>query len=188
MKSQRNIGRFEVAKFDRGVISFALSLTLVLFRPAFAQAEETALTGLVVSIIDGDTIDLLVNRRQIRVRLADIDTPERGQPWYQKAKLALGRKVFGETVTALSSSQDRYGREIAQLMFDDRHINSEMVAEGMAWVYRKYSSNPLLLALEEKARLERLGLWSVDHQIPPWDWRRKPRSPVSGSPRVDVCG
>jgi len=54
------------------------------------------LTGTVVGITDGDTITVLVAERPIKVRLAEIDTPERGQPWATKAKQALSDRVFRE--------------------------------------------------------------------------------------------
>ena len=66
-------------------------------------AEE--LSGTVEGITDGDTLTLLVNDpgfpgrkggstwRSVKIRLAEIDTPEKGQPWGNKARKALAKKV-----------------------------------------------------------------------------------------------
>ncbi len=66
-------------------------LLLVLLLPGITLAES--LSGRVVGITDGDTLTLLVNRTQYKVRLTEIDTPEKGQPWGSRATQALGEKV-----------------------------------------------------------------------------------------------
>jgi endonuclease YncB( thermonuclease family) len=60
---------------------------------AFAD-NQVVMTGRVVGITDGDTLTLLVDRTQHKIRLAQIDTPERGQPWAARASQALADKVF----------------------------------------------------------------------------------------------
>src|SRR5215475_8083042 len=103
-----------------------------------ATAAAEGLPGKVVGITDGDTITVMVDRRPIKVRLAEIDTPERGQPWANRAKQALSDKVFGQVVQLQVVDTDRYGRTVARVYRDGRDINREMVREGNAWVYRKY--------------------------------------------------
>nr|WP_235661079.1 thermonuclease family protein [Candidatus Hamiltonella defensa] len=81
---------------------------------AFSWAED--ITGRVVSVHDGDTLILLTpEQKQIKIRLAEIDTPEIGQPYGNKAKKALSDLVFDQTLTARSNKKDRYGRVLAQL-------------------------------------------------------------------------
>jgi endonuclease YncB( thermonuclease family) len=50
-----------------------------------------------------------------------------------------------------------------------------MVAEGHAWVYRKYMVDESLLDDEAAARREGIGIWSLPEaqRMPPWEWRRK---------------
>lgn len=50
-----------------------------------AWADVTA-EGLVVSVHDGDTLTVLVGKQQIKVRLAEIDAPELGQPYGQRSR------------------------------------------------------------------------------------------------------
>ncbi len=70
----------------------ATLVALALCIPLTAMGKT--LTGRVVGVTDGDTITVLVAERPIKVRLAEIDTPERGQPWATRAKQALSDKVF----------------------------------------------------------------------------------------------
>lgn len=142
------------------------------------SAHAATLTGTVVAITDGDTLKLLTpDKVQHKVRLSDIDTPERGQPYGKKARQALADKVFRKQVAVETNKTDRYGRIIGRVYLGDRDINAEMVADGMAWVYRKYSRDTRLLELERQAREQGRGLWSLqpDQRIPPWEWRSQKR-------------
>ncbi len=76
--------------------------------------------------------------RTIKVRLAEIDTPERGQPWASRAKQALSDKVYREQAEVRVVDTDRYGRTVGHVWIGGRHINREMIREGHAWVYRTY--------------------------------------------------
>ncbi len=116
---------------------------LFLILPLSAEAET--LTGKVVGVTDGDTITILVAERTIKVRLAEIDTPERGQPWASRAKQALSDKVYRGQAEVRIVDTDRYGRTVGHVWVGDRHINREMVREGHAWVYRKYLDDKTLL-------------------------------------------
>ena len=135
----------------------------------------------VVGIADGDTVTLLVEKAgrpsQTRLRLTEIDTPERGQPWGTRARQALADKVFRQQVRVLSEGEDRYGRLLGKIYLDGRDINREMVREGHAWAYRQYLSDESLLDDERRARQAGAGLWSLPQaqHVPPWQWRRGTR-------------
>jgi endonuclease YncB( thermonuclease family) len=140
---------------------------LLLLLCASAYAEGTTLTGRVVGIMDGDTLTLLVDRTQHKIRLAQIDTPERAQPWGTRARQALSDKVFQKDVRVLVSERDRYGRLIGEIWLGDRDVIRELVREGYAWAYRDYLNDQTLLADEAHAKKEGLGLWSDPNPIPP---------------------
>ena len=146
-------------------------------------AHGSCVQGTIVGIADGDTVTLLVDeaggKRQRRVRLTDIDTPERAQPWGSRARQALADKVFRRAVRVASGGEDRYGRLLGRIYLGGRDINREMVREGHAWVYRRYSSDHSLLQDEDAARTRRVGLWSLPdaERVPPWEWRRGARKP-----------
>lgn len=150
---------------------------LALLAASLAAAAET-LTGKVVSIADGDTVTVLVDRERVKVRLAEIDAPERGQPWGKRAKQALTQKIAGHVVQVETKFNDRYGRRVGHVRYSGRDINRELVREGHAWVYRQWMRDETLLDDEAHARAARAGLWglSPDERTPPWEWRAAERS------------
>ena len=169
---------------------------------AWADPCETVycIDALVVGIADGDTVTVLGDfsgmREQKRLRLTEIDTPERGQPWSSRARQALADKVYQRQVRIASEGEDRYGRLLGRIYLGDRDINREMIREGHAWVYRQYSSDIMLLEEERLAREQGSGLWSLSdaERVPPWEWRRGGHRPVKagvGSAPADAsfeCG
>jgi endonuclease YncB( thermonuclease family) len=149
--------------------------TVALAGTVSPQTVVETLEGRVVSIADGDTLTLLVDRSEHRIRLSEIDTPERGQDWSRRAREALTEKVGGEHVRVEVETVDRYGRSVGKIWLDSRDINREMVSEGHAWVYRKYLRDPTLLQDEAGARNAAVGLWTLPDPVPPWEWRRETR-------------
>ena len=132
----------------------------------------------VIGITDGDTVKVLTKENELlKIRLAEIDTPERKQPWGTRAKQALAEIVMGKIVEVKPVTVDRYGRTVAHLYLGKLSINKEMVRTGNAWVYRKYVTDSLLLDLEAIAKEHKKGLWGLDESqiAPPWEWRRKNR-------------
>jgi len=130
--------------------------------------------GKVVSIADGDTLTLLIDNIQYRIRLAEIDTPEKKQPYGTKARQALSKLVFGEEIKVNVQTTDRYGRSVARVYADDVDVCAELVRQGMAWVYRKYVKDESLFDMEQEAQNASRGLWSLpeSQRVPPWEWRR----------------
>lgn len=90
-------------------MSVALSLVLLPIAVAFAE-----FSGQVVSILDGDTIEVLHNHRAERIRLNGIDCPEKGQAFGKRARQAISELVFGKNVMLQTHSKDKYGRTIAE--------------------------------------------------------------------------
>lgn len=155
-----------------------LSRRLVLIAATWCLlgAAHADLSGKVIGVLDGDTIDVLVDRKPVRVRLAQIDAPESRAEFGTRAKQALSKAVYGKVVTVKSSGSDRYGRTIGTVLADGQDINRLMVGQGMAWVYRQYSTDRALLDLEAAARKGRVGLWADPNPVPPWEWRAQKRT------------
>ena len=65
----------------------------------------------------------MASAKTLRIRLADIDTPELDQPWGEEAKAALSGWVQGERGRTDIVHTDRYGRPVATVWFDDKNIN-----------------------------------------------------------------
>lgn len=144
-------------------------------RKSSPHSSSNTLVGKVVSIADGDTLTMLVNNAQYKIRLAEIDTPEKRQPYGTKAKQALSEMVFGKEIRVEVQTVDRYGRSVARVYVDDLDVCAELVRHGLAWVYRKYAKDESLYDVEQDARKARRGLWSLpeNQRVPPWEWRRK---------------
>ena len=109
----------------------------------------------------------MVEHTQIKVRLVEIDAPEKSQTFGNRFKQALAAMVFGKVV----QGKDRYKRTLGRVLVDGVDANAEMVRQGYAWVYLKYSQNPILLELEQEARDGKRGLWLDSEPVPPWEWR-----------------
>lgn len=158
----------------------AIALLLAAAGPAHAD-----FSGKVIAVLDGDTIDVLVNQRPVRVRLAQIDAPEKRQPWGSKSKEALSTLVFGKTVTVVGADTDRYGRTLGTVyvegsfpgVVDAGYVNANayMVQAGMAWAYRQYLLSRALLDTEAQARKKKRGLWADPSPVAPWEWRAAAR-------------
>jgi len=151
---------------------------------------QGVIEGRVVAIYDGDTIAVLVDARTVKVRLVGIDTPERGQPWADRARQALTARVFRKEVRINAVATDRYGRTLGEVYADNVCVGCELVRDGHAWVYRRYSDDPVLIGLEADAREARRGLWGLpeSERVPPWEWRRSARRVRGGAMRAPAVG
>ena len=141
------------------------------------SAPAYDLSGRVVKVTDGDTITILdANQAQHKVRLYGIDTPEYKQPYSRSATKALAGWVEGEGVGVDVKDTDSYGRTVGVVYKGNVNVNLQMVKSGYAWWYKKYApfDDDLRMA-EERARIDKLGLWAEPNPIPPWEWRRANR-------------
>lgn len=131
---------------------------------------------LVISILDGDTIKVLDNQNnQLKVRLANIDAPEKKQPYGMKSKQMLSDLIGNKKVNLDCPKKDRYKRLICSITINDYDVNKHMIANGGAWVYRTYYKGEDYLIVEALANANGLGLWKTSEYkvIPPWEWRRQ---------------
>ena len=163
------------AMMKKGQLFISLLVALCLFTLLPAYGEEV-LRGSVLNVVDGDTLDVQVGPDKHRIRLAEIDAPERNQPWGDKAKQALASKVLKHAVRVVVTDTDRYGRRVGKIFLGQTDINRSMVSEGHAWVYRQYSQDESLIEIETAAREAGFGLWNRNDTVPPWDWRKGKRS------------
>ncbi|RZL50600.1 MAG: thermonuclease family protein [Pedobacter sp.] len=155
-------------------ISFSCNQNTVL-QPTLIGFEYQTFTAKVIRIIDGDTMEVLYEETPVKIRLAHIDCPEkRGkQPFGNNAKIALSDLCFGQQVTVYGEKYDRYKRLIAVIVNEQKqNINQEMVKQGMAWHFKRYSTDVLYDQLELEARKNKIGLWQDEKPIAPWNWRK----------------
>ncbi len=153
--------------------SIILGAALGLASGADAAGE---LVGQVVSVHDGDTLTVLVDRRQVKVRLAEIDAPELGQPFGTRSRQSLGDLCARKQAVVADRGLDRYGRTLARVTCGGIDANAEQVRRGWAWVFIRYApKDSPLYRLEAKAKRDKRGLWADDEPVPPWEWRRMRR-------------
>jgi micrococcal nuclease len=147
-----------------------------------ALVFQQDLQGKVIGVLDGDTVEVLdENRLTHRIRMAEIDAPEKSQAFGNQAKIALSNKIMGQTVAITSKGKDRYGRTIGLVRLHMRDINLEMVEDGYAWWYKQYGHDPRFAAAEARARRNKDGLWIDPYPVAPWEFRHKPSSSSSKS-------
>jgi len=143
-----------------------------------AAANWRGIEGKVVKVTDGDTITILTAEgKQERIRLTDIDAPEKGQNFSEKSRQHLAGLVAGKTVTARyqeNRREDIYGRILGMVYVEGVNANEEMVAAGLAWVYRG-SRNSKMRQLQDEARRKGLNIWSEKKPVDPYDYRRQRR-------------
>lgn len=137
------------------------------------QNEGTNLiTGKVISVADGDTITiLLADNTEQKVRLNQIDAPEKGQDFGKASKKSLSDLVYKKDVSIKKVDTDKYGRLVGTVFLDGKDINLEQVKNGMAWVYTEYATDQNYFDEEKKAKDSRSGLWDNPTAVAPWDFR-----------------
>lgn len=151
--------------------------------PVAAQsARQYALTGKVVQVSDGDTINLLVEKTQHRIRLASIDAPETshgsdrpGQPFGEASRKNLAGYVAGKTLTLNCYEKDHYGRDVCDVPANGTTANRLQVQDGMAWANQqakgKFLRDKALIGVQSDAQKNKLGLWAEPGAVAPWEWR-----------------
>ena len=172
----------------RKKISVSLLTTFIFLLTAFQSANASGipytfnqkiLQGKVIRVLDGDTIEIktlpakiVVYEVPIRVRLINIDAPEKKQPFGRWSTSQLKTLVAGKQVTVSYSHKDRYGRIIGHVFTTNGTDASRfMVQSGAAWVYERYNVDESLPALQREAQEQKRDLWADANPVPPWEWR-----------------
>jgi endonuclease YncB( thermonuclease family) len=151
-------------------LRFALVAICGLYLPA---AQAATFSGKVVSIADGDTLTVLTaSKQQHRIRLAEIDAPEKHQPFGTKSKQSLSDLCFGKEAEVFPRVKTGDQRIVARVKCAGVDANAEQVNRGMAWVYRRYAKDHDLYVLEHGAKVGKRGLWADSSPTPPWQWRK----------------
>ena len=138
------------------------------------QAMAYEITGKVISVADGDTLTILdETRTRHKIRLADIDAPESGQPYGNQAKQRLRALTGDKQARADCREKDKYQRNVCTVYVGDVDVNADLVTGGYAWVYERYNNRDDLPLMQKAAKQQGRGLWSLPEAqiIRPSDWR-----------------
>lgn len=128
----------------------------------------------IVGVKDGDTVVVLIDGKEQVVRLAHIDCPEKRQPFGTKSKQFVSDKCFSQPVVLIHNNKyDRNKRLIAEIQLNDGTVlNQELVKNGLAWHFKKFSADKHYAQLETEARTKKIGLWGDKDPVAPWEWRK----------------
>jgi micrococcal nuclease len=120
----------------------------------FSYSLAFPFSGPVVSVLDGDNIEVLNGHHADRISLSGIDCPEKGQAFGNRAKQAASALVFGKDTILQTHDLDKYKRTIGDVILPDgTHVNYALVKDGWCWWYRKHvPGDHALKALEKKPR------------------------------------
>ena len=133
----------------------------------------------VVGISDGDTLtdrcDTPTGVESIKVRLAEIDAPEKAQPFGNRSKQHLSDLCFQKQAVVRPHTKDRYGRTVDHVACDGTDAGTGQVRAGMAWVFDRYVVDRGLYLLQDEARIAARGLWADTEPVAQWDWRAQSR-------------
>lgn len=150
-------------------------MSSILLLTALILAEPQSLAGKVVAITDGDTVKILVDEKQVVIRLEGIDAPERKQPFGTKSREHLAELCHEKEARVVVTGKDRYQRTLGTVYVGELNCNEEMVKNGLAWHYKRFSKDAELAKIEVEAREAKRGLWVDKEPVPPWEWRSKRR-------------
>lgn len=140
--------------------------------PLHINPFQSFFKGNVIRVLDGDTIEVLQENKPVRVRLANIDAPEKRQAFGRWSTNQLKGLVAAQPVTVTYTQSDRYGRIIGRVFTTNGiEVNRFMVKSGAAWVYERYNTDKALPAMQREAQTQKRGLWADSQPVPPWEWR-----------------
>lgn len=152
-------------------INIVLACSLLCCNSTVTEEPGSVIHGKVIAVKNGDTIEILYDRKALRFRLAHIDCPEirKSQPFGRAATQKASDLCFGQEVRVLHEGKfDRYGSLIAEIInAENQNVNKEMMRAGLAWHYVKYSSDNDYVNLEIGARKNKMGIWAEDNPTPP---------------------
>jgi len=121
---------------------------------------------------DGDTVKIKDAGKVYKLRITDIDAPERNQAYGLKSRRALINFCKNTSVQVQLLGTDKYGRKLGKLDCNNQDVSFYMLENGDAWFYEQYSSDSALELAELEAREKKRGLWQSQHPTPPWIWRK----------------
>ena len=156
------------ASFDRTRSEKSRDVNL---KGALMLATVIAAALVLVNASDGDTMVVRDGSVKTVLRLAEIDAPERTQPYSQVSRRNLVALCKDKPIEFQSVNVDRFGRTVAMVTCDGVVVNWRQVQDGLAWCFHKYLTQPAAcLPLEREARDARRGLWRDAEPVAPWEF------------------
>lgn len=147
------------------------------------SASADMLEGIVVGVSDGDTLTVLSqDKQQSKIRLAQIDAPEKNQDYGQVSKQSLSDMTYKKQAVIEYKEKDKYGRVVGKVLVDGVDVNLEQVKKGLAWVYRQYADDQAYYVAEDSAKAQKINIWSMLNPVAPWDFRHGKATDITPAP------
>ena len=145
-------------------------LPLLLLLLGAGAASAVPIDGMVVRVVDGDTIYVQLADRVEKIRYIGVNTPEihhptRGEEPGGRAAAAVNRRLVGGRHVRLEldvRTRDRYGRLLAYVWVGETMVNAELVRQGYAQVMTvppNVRYQDLFVSLQRESRDAGRGLW-----------------------------
>lgn len=148
-------------------IYFLLVALIILIFLSFKAHAAPAITY----YYDGDTVKIVDNLTEYKLRITDIDAPERNQTYGKKSRRALRQLCENTSVQVIIKGVDKYQRQLGELICNQQDVSAYMLNNGHAWFNKRYSNKTDLSQAEQYARIKKLGLWQDEKPMAPWVWR-----------------
>lgn len=130
--------------------------------PGPATTTPGRTSGTVTWITDGDTVDVDTSDDVLTVRLSGINAPDQGECFYDQALDHLVETLKGKRVTLEIAGTDQFDRTLAHVLAGERHVNLDMVVDGLALASPSGDDRhgAAVIEAEEQAFTSRNGLWA----------------------------
>jgi endonuclease YncB( thermonuclease family) len=155
-----------------------------LFALVVLNAQAESFEAKVLAVMDGDTVFVKSGPFKAKLRLVNIDAPEKNQPFGKESQESLQSLIGGKVIHVESKALDKFGRTIALVNIGDINVNEEQVRRGMAWAYSRSREGRTYARLQSEAQQAKRGLWQQANPQSPAQWRKlHPSEPSKHTPQ-----
>lgn len=135
-------------------------------------AQADTFDASVIAVMDGDTVYAQSGGFKAKIRLLNIDAPEKDQAYGKQSTESLRSLIGGKVVKVESRAVDKFGRTLALVSVNGMDVNQEQVKRGMAWAYSRSREGKIYVGLQSEAQLAKRGLWREANPQQPAQWRK----------------
>lgn len=158
----------------------------------YTRLQESNSTFKVTRIVDGDTIEIEYFGALEKVRLIGIDTPEKGECYFDEASDELSNLILDKSVTLAkdgkSDDVDKYDRLLRYIELDGSDINAKMIELGAAYAYLDYpfDRSEEYTNIEDEAESSEVALWNPETCKVVAEVEDEPQETSSAAPSLDL--
>ena len=148
----------------KSYIFFLLVITFILLGYLLSytgKVVEERKEADVIKVIDGDTLEINASGEIEKIRLLDVNTPEKEEFYYDEARDFLNKTIYGKNILIEGGERDRYGRLLGYVFYNGNFINEQILTNGYGhyFSYQDTIYTNELKEAEEHARRNGLGIW-----------------------------